>query len=159
MKKNNYDERVISERRKIQSDLAQILLCVLLISVFVQQFIFKYELKAYIVELLCFIFSGFYILFRNIVKGIDIVKDSNIKMNVSVTSIVTTIVFGTQNYMTYKEKYTGIFDFHFLMGVLIFFISVTLTSTLMFCGIKYLNDRKQKKINEKLDDEDIDLDK
>lgn len=156
MKKNNYDERVISERRNIQSDLAQILLCVLLISVFVQQFIFKYELKAYIVELLCFIFSGFYILFRNIVKGIDIVKDSNIKMNVSVTSIVTTIVFGTQNYMTYKEKYTVIFDFHFLMGVLIFFISVTLMSTLMFCGIKYLNDRKQKKINEKLDNEDMD---
>lgn len=156
MKKNNYDERIISERRKIQSDLAQILLCVLFISVLVQQFIFKYELKEYFVELLCVIFSGFYILFRNIVKGIDIVQDSKMKINVGVTSIVATTLFGIQNYMSYKDKYTGIFDFYFWMGILVFFISITLMSTLVFYGIKYMNNSKQKKIKEKLDDEEMD---
>ena len=74
MMKNNkiQDERVLNQRRKIQSDGFQILYYVLIISVLIQQLVLKSPVGQYMVELLCFVGASIYIIISNIRLGNNI---------------------------------------------------------------------------------------
>jgi len=63
-------------------------------------------------------------------------------------------VNGVFNYIQYGEKYTGLFDGHFIAAVVITFISMAIFSSIIF-GLLYLLNRKgQQKIEKELNNED-----
>ena len=75
----NKDERVISAKRKIQSDGFSIVWFLLLISVLVQQYVFKAPFSQYVVEMVIWLTMSVYILILNIAKGNDIYLTNNKK--------------------------------------------------------------------------------
>lgn len=73
MKKVNVqDERIILERRKIQSDAYSLIVAVLLISVIVQQFFLDASFSQYAVEFFILIGCGLFNLVRHFKKGISL---------------------------------------------------------------------------------------
>ena len=151
------DKRVINVKRKIQSDLCQILILALLVSTIVQQY-FQMPVQNYIVEAVCFVGGSFYILFRNLFSGNLIYSENSPKkimiLNIVISSISATIVNAVFNYTKYSEQYFGVFDMKFLSGVFFFLISVVIFSSAMFGSIYFLNNKKQKEIERKLDEEE-----
>lgn len=82
MKNNNIqDERILLQRRRIQSDAYQILIYCLLISIIIQQFILKVPFSQFAVEFFCITGMGLYMIIRHLTSGIDIWNStqSNIK--------------------------------------------------------------------------------
>lgn len=152
--KQIYDERIVAERRKIQSDLAQLLFVILFVSVIVQQSVFKAGLEQYLVELVCVIFSGFYILAGNMRKGIDIVREIHPLKNALIATSVATIIFGIQNYTSYFEKYSGVLDLEFLSGLIIFFLSMCTMSFALYTLLKYINQKKIRRLEAEMDKEE-----
>lgn len=73
----NKDERVIAQRRKIQSDGFQLLIYALLLSVVVQQIFLQSPPSQYMAELLCLIGAGFYSLIRNLNLGNNVFGDDS----------------------------------------------------------------------------------
>lgn len=68
---NIKDERVVSQRREIQSDAYSILTYTLLISVVVQQFFFHAPFAQFSVEFFCVIGMGIYVTIRYVSMGDD----------------------------------------------------------------------------------------
>ena len=64
------DERVIEQRRKVSSEVDAILMIVLLVSIFVQQFFQNAPFKQYAVEFMCFFGISFYKLVRYMTLGL-----------------------------------------------------------------------------------------
>ena len=94
----NQDERVISQRRKIQSDGYQLLVYALLISVVVQQFLLQAPLSQYMAEFLCLVGIGFYNLICNMRIGNNLYgedKDSGKKIlkNTLLGGILSLVIF------------------------------------------------------------------
>lgn len=152
--KQIYDERIIAERRKIWSDLAQLLFVVLFVSVIVQQAILKAAVEQYLVELVCVIFSGFYILVGNVRKGIDMVREIHPLKNAFIATSVATIIFGIQNYTSYSEKYAKVTDPKFLFSLVVFFLSMYTMSFVLYALLRRINESKIKKIDAELDEEE-----
>ena len=150
------DERIITQKRKIQSDTCNIVLIVLLMSTIVQQYIFNAPFSQYAVEFICFLGACIYIVIRNIISGNDLYGTKNndkklVAVNSLVSGIIICVIVGTSNYIKYSEKFTS--------GVL--FITLTITficgTFAVFLGlscIHFFNKKKQKKISEELDRED-----
>ena len=72
------DERIQSQKRKIQSDALQIVSFFLLISVAVQQFLLNAPLAQFAVELISLIGIATYVLIKNMKLGLNVMS-SNIK--------------------------------------------------------------------------------
>lgn len=72
------DERIQSQKRKIQSDALQIVSFFLLISVAVQQFLLNAPLTQFAVELISLIGIATYVLIKNMKLGLNVMS-SNIK--------------------------------------------------------------------------------
>lgn len=72
------DERIQSQKRKIQSDALQIVSFFLLISVAVQQFLLNAPLAQFAVELISLISIATYVLIKNMKLGLNVMS-SNIK--------------------------------------------------------------------------------
>lgn len=72
------DERIQSQKRKIQSDALQIVSFFLLISVAVQQFLLNAPLTQFAVELISLISIATYVLIKNMKLGLNVMS-SNIK--------------------------------------------------------------------------------
>lgn len=102
------DERVLAQKRKIQSDGFAILFFGLLLSVLVQQYIFNAPVSQYIVELILFIIMSIYLIVRNIMVGNDIFSTNTssdtsskkiIIINSFVCGLTITIINTTLNYI------------------------------------------------------------
>lgn len=158
-KKLMEDERIIAQKRKIQSDTCSILLIVLLMSTLVQQYIFNAPFSQYAVEFICFVGASIYIVIRNIISGNDLYSTKNndkklVVVNSLVTGVVICVITGVSNYIRYSENFTnGLL----LIPLTITFICGTFVAFLGFSSIYFLNKRKQKKISEELDKEDDDI--
>ncbi len=146
----NQDERVISQRRKIQSDGYQLLVYALLISVLVQQFFLQAPLSQYIVEFLCLVGIGFYNLICNMRIGNNLYgedKDSGKK-------IIKNTLLGGIFYIVIFVILSGEKDTKSI-------ITSYLTFIIGFGGINYLlyyfSKRKQDKIEKELDMDEDDI--
>lgn len=155
-KKLMEDERIIAQKRKIQSDTCSIVLIMLLMSTVVQQYIFNAPFSQYAVEFVCFLGASIYIVIRNIISGNDLYGTKNndrklVVVNSLVSGIIICVIAGTSNYIRYSEKFTnGLL----LITLIITFICGTFAAFLGFSVMYFLNKRKQKKISEELDKED-----
>lgn len=152
------DERVISAKRKIQSDGFGIVWFLLLISVLVQQFVFKSPVSQYVVEMVIWLAMSVYILILNIAKGNDIYPATNKKSNSLIiiqsvfTGLVITIINTIQNYFQYGEKVQDTIIKNTVTVAVVSFISATLGVFVLLKMLSYLNSKKQQKINSELDD-------
>jgi uncharacterized membrane protein len=152
------DERILAQKRKIQSDAFAMLFFGLLLSVLVQQFIFEAPVSQYIVELIFFISTSIYLIVRNILYGNDIFSSNKsnqktIIINSLVCGITVTIISTTLNYIKlgnlFKTDYSNT-----LLISLITFLCSSLIAFLAFKLIYKVNMKRKQQIETKLQDED-----
>jgi len=122
------DERIIAERRKIQSRGYAWIVTILLVSIVVQQFFIKAPFAQYAVEFFILIGCGIYNTIANYKKGIDIWNPKNdgkkkILYNALISGIASVVLFAflsgnykTNNLVTYFVSFVACFYlFRFIM--------------------------------------------
>jgi uncharacterized membrane protein len=157
-KQNQHDERIVVERRKINSEAYGILFIVLLISVLIQRYWFEAPIEQYAVELICFLGVSVYTLIRYMMIGHDLFGEGKrAKYIPLLNSIVVGIVVAVNNVVLNYPKNAEYYSDNIGMFVFILAINfvsvVVLTFALLSC-LSYLNKRKQAKILEQLEDDE-----
>jgi len=160
MRKNlTQDERAVAQKRKIGSETCNLLLGGLFISLLVKEYIFNVPFSQYATEVICLFGAVIYIVIRNIIAGNDlyVTKNNNGKKSVIVNSLVgglaICVIAGIANYARYGEKYAD--GTLLLITLAITFVSGTVVIFLIYSFIYILNQKRQKKIAEELDKEEI----
>lgn len=159
MKRQIQDERVLAQRRKIQSDAYGILIIVLLISILVQQFLLNAPFEQYAVEFICFFGMSIYMIVRYLTLGINIYGEGKRAksiplVNSIVTGIVVTAINGVLKYTRYAERYQDDGIGYFIAVLVITFISAAAFAFVVLSFFGYLNKKKQEKIQKRLDEDE-----
>ncbi len=148
--KNNkiQDERILLERRKIQSRGYTWLVTILLASIIVQQFIMKAPFAQYAVEFYVLIGCGIYNIISNYKKGIDIWNPTSdgkkkILLNTLVSGIASVILFAVLS---------GNYQINNLISYFVTFVAFFYILRLIMIGI---NNKKQQAIIKELNDGDL----
>ncbi|SMC18690.1 hypothetical protein SAMN02745134_00632 [Clostridium acidisoli DSM 12555] len=162
MKKQNLqDERVVAQRRKINSEAYGILMIALICSILVQQFLLKAPFEQYAAELICFLGMCIYTIIRYMTLGLNIYGEGKsskaiIFMNSILSGIVVTAINGVLNYTQYAEKYKEDGIGYFIAVLVVTFISATVLVFVVLSFLNYLNKKKQAKIQKQLDEKEQD---
>lgn len=157
-KKKIQDERVLAQTRKIGNDGFQILFGGLILSVLIQQYMFDAPFSQYAVELILLFISSLYVITRNLIIGNDLFTSQKIDqkliiINSLVCGITVAVVNTTLNYI----KLGDLFKTNIVNTLLISFITflcATVTSFVVFEMIYIINKKKQKQIEDKLNNEE-----
>lgn len=154
----NHDERVLAQKRKIQSDAFVILFFGLLLSVLIQQYIFNAPVSQYIVEIIFFISSSIYLLIRNILDGNDIFTSSKsaqaiIIINSLVSGLTITVISTTLNYVKLGDLFKTDLA-NTLIISLVTFLSSTIIAYIAFKLLYIANLKRKQQIEAKFKDED-----
>ncbi len=156
MKKNYIDdERIISQRRKVGSDAYGIIFFGLLISVLVQQFVFKAPFSQYAAELILFLIGSVYVLVGNILAGNSIFGEGvrgqrMVVLNSLVTGFTVAAIATVLNTMNYGlEKMGG--TNQIAIVALITFTCGALPAFIGFELLYLINKKRQKQMDEKYD--------
>jgi len=144
----NQDERILMQKRKVQSDAFQILIYYLLIAIVVQKFIFNAPFYQIIVEFIGVVGAAFYVEIRNLLLGSDIYSTNTTTKKI----IVKGSIISGCGCAIFLFIIAGITDMEILL------VS-SLCTTISCAGLSflfyYLNRKKQDKIEEELNkDED-----
>lgn len=148
MKKQNVtDERILAERRKIQSRGYAYIVYILLISIIVQQFFMNAPFAQYSVEFFILIGCGIYNIISNYMKGIDI---WNPRGDGKKQILLSTLISGVASVILYvilsgQSEFDGLV-FYFVVFVISFFA----VRLIMIA----LNRKKQESIDKQINDED-----
>lgn len=163
MKKQNLqDERVLAQRRKINSEAYGILMTILLCSVLVQQRLLNAPFEQYSVELICFFGMSLYMIIRYMTLGLDIYGEEGKRTKVNsflysiVTGIIVTVANGVLNYTQYAEQYREDGIGYFIAVLAVTFLSATVSAYVVLSCLKYLNAKRQAKIQKQLDEKERD---
>lgn len=143
------DERVVAERRKIQSDGFQILFWVLIISAFVQQVVFHAPPAQFAVEFFCWVGCGVYIIIRHLASGIDIWNTKGKSRKKVITSVLISTILSALLLRFLNGEGT-------IESVMIFVITFITASFLTYTLIQFVNKKKQAEITSKLDEDEMD---
>ncbi|WP_052356765.1 DUF6773 family protein [Faecalimicrobium dakarense] len=146
----NQDERVLTQRRKIQSDGFQLLIYALLILVVVQQFFLQAPPSQYMAEFLCLVGAGFYNLIRNLNIGNNLFGDDKgsgkrLFKNILFSGVGSVILFA----LLTGEKDIG--------DLLSYFLTFIVAFSGMNYLIYYISKKKQDKIERELDMDEDDI--
>ena len=161
MKKGNpQDERVVAQRRKIQSDGFGIVFFVLLVSMVVQSFFLNAPFEQYAVEFICFFGMSIYLLIRNIGLGNNLFGDGEHSkampiLNSLVTGIIATAIHGVLSYIRHAEHYESNIGL-FVASLAIFFVSISISVFVLLSLLVYLSKKKQARIEKQLDEKEQD---
>ncbi|MDD3889782.1 MAG: hypothetical protein PHR65_07660 [Syntrophomonadaceae bacterium] len=153
------DERVLQLNNKIQSEAYFVVLFLLASSVFIKSYVMDMSFSQYAVELGIIILSTAYIAVRSMLVGYDFMATSKGGKVLTVSAIIAlslaiSIINGIRNYSLYGDKYTGLFDGHFVAVLVITFISASVFITVVFALLYWFNRKGQQRIEKKLNDED-----
>lgn len=153
------DERIVQLTNKIFGEAFLVVVFGLIVSVMVKAYLFNLPVTEYASELIIVALSILYVAVRSMIKGntlIDASKRGKLLSGILILllSIGVTVLNGIKNYASYKELYTGIFDMHFLMVLLVSFISSTIFISLAFFLIYVLHKKGQQKIEKEIDEEE-----
>lgn len=153
------DERTVAQKRKIGSETCSLLLLALMISILVQQFVFNVPFANYAAEFICFFGACSYLLIRSIMSGNDLYSRKNtgskyVLINSLVCGTTICIIAGSANYTRYGDKATP--DI-WLTTFAVTFLCGTAAAFVGFSIINYLNSKKQKNIEDELDEEEDEL--
>lgn len=160
-KQNSQDERVVAQRRKINSEAYGILMIALLGSMLVQQFLLNAPFEQYAVEFICFFGMSFYMIIRYMTFGLNIYGEGKRAkaipfVNSIVVGIVVTAINGVLNYTQYAQQYKEDGIGYFIGVLAVTFISATIPVFVVMSCLEFLNKRKQAKIQKQLDEEEQD---
>ncbi|NLO21774.1 MAG: hypothetical protein GX119_07210 [Syntrophomonadaceae bacterium] len=150
------DERTVAQKRKIASETCNLLLLALMIAMLVQQFVLNVPFAHYAAEFICFFGACTYLLIRNLASGNSLYNRKNtgfnfVLLNSLVCGFTICVVTGIANYSRYGDNATsGIW----LITLAITFLCGTAGAFLSFSILNYLNSKKQKNIENKLDEEE-----
>ena len=158
-KQNPQDERVVAERRKVNSEAYGILIISLAVSVLVQGYLLNAPFEQFAVEFICWIGVSFYTIARYIMLGQNIFGDGKRAkymplINSLVAGIVATAINGVLNYIKFAEHYNETSIGYFIPVLAITFVSVTTFTFIVLSCISYLNSKKQAKIFKRLEDDE-----
>lgn len=158
-KQEMQDERVIAQRRKINSEAYGILMIVLLGSILVQQFLLNAPFKQYAVEVICFFGMSLYMTIRYMTLGLNIYGDGKQAkaipfVNSLVAGIVVTVINGILNYTQFADKYKEDGIGYFIAVLAVTFISATISTFVVMSCLNYLNKKKQATIQKQLDEKE-----
>ena len=152
------DERILSQRRKIQSDGFGVLFFGLLISIVLQKFIFDAPFSQYASEFILLMVAAIYVEARNIINGSgtysmdfsgqNLVVIHSIVCGLAIAALATTfnIINLGINQMGGAGGIVVTSFITFVFGVLISFVVLQI--------IFMINTKRQKQIDEKYIDED-----
>lgn len=152
MKKNKIqDERIILERREIQSKGYAWIITILLISVIVQQFFMHAPFSQFAVEFFILVGSGFYNIISNLRKGIDIwgpAGDGRKKIlsNVGVSGIVSGVIS-----VVLLIFLSGEYN---IKNLILYFVTFVVIYSVFRIVMININHKKQQAIEKKLDEEE-----
>ncbi len=137
MKKQIRDERVEESKLKVYKEAFYVLMVILLMSFFDKVFVLKQGIGSYIDELVALLAIIIYIILRNLWLGnlVNISETINKKvilLSTFLSSAALTTRFAVKNYISYIDKYTGVFDGLFWTGILIMFLQM-----FVLCGIGF----------------------
>lgn len=160
-KQNSQDERVVAQRRKINSEAYGILMIALLCSMFVQQFLLNAPFEQYAVEYICFFGMSIYMMIRYMTLGLNIYGEGKWVKAIPfvysiVAGIVVTAINGVLNYTQYAEQYKEDGIGYFIAVLAVTFISATVSVFVVLSCLNYLNKKKQAKIQKQLDEKEQD---
>lgn len=153
------DERVLQLNNKIQSEAYLIVLFLLAVSVFIKSYVMDMSFSQYAVELGIIILSIVYIVIRSMLVGYSFMNTSKwekaLKVSAILTaSLATSIINGIRNYSLYGDKYTGIFDGHFIAVLIFTFFSSAVFISIVITLLYWFNRKGQQRIEKKLNEED-----
>ena len=148
--KNNeiQDERIVLERRKIQSTAYSWIVIILLISIIVQKFFMNAPFAQYAVEFSILIGCGLYNIVSNFKKGIDIWNPyaqgkKIILLNTIISGVISVILFA---FLSGEPDATYLVSY-FVSFVIFFFLFRS-----VMC---FINQKKQEAIMNKLNEDEI----
>ena len=140
------DERIISLRRKIQSDAYQILIFCLFFSIIIQQFLMNAPFSEFAVELCCLIGIGIYTTIRHFISGIDIWDSSKQGNKKIMISSLTTGFISTGILIVLSGERT-------IWKLVLFFVIFSVCYYVIHSLIIFFSKKRQKQIDEMYNDE------
>lgn len=148
------DERVLTLRRKIQSDAFQIVILGLIASILIQQYVFKATFSQYAVEAVMLITASVYIVVRNLMVGNDIFDSAKLgRKLVIINSLVCGAVVAVVNAVLNENLFkAGTLSAVFV--VVITFLAATFISFVVLEFFYRANKKKQESLEAQLNDED-----
>lgn len=143
------DERILLERRKIQSEAYGLLVTGLMISIIVQQFYMKAPFAQYAVEFFALIAGGLFISIRHFKNGIDIWNPNGeskkkLLLNTVITGIASVILLAILSGQYY------------IKNLALYFVSFVIFLFIFRSAMITINKKKQQVIDNKLNEDDVD---
>lgn len=141
------DERVIAQKRKIQSNAFSILVGLLLVSILFQQYILKAPFTQFAGEIISLIVVGIYVPIKNIKLGLEVGNPNSrnpkkLLINSLLLSATSTVIFSLMS----GEKTIGSAILFFLTFILVYFLVNFL--------LDYFVEKRQKQIDQELNQEE-----
>ena len=152
MNNNINDERILSERRRIQSRAYSYIIYALVLSIVIKMVFMDAGFEMYASELIILIGSGLYMIVANYLKGINIWSinandgTNRFSKNLIIAGVISIILNDN------LKKYIGIEDSK--LTAIVYTVSWTTVFSIISIVMYYLNKRKQEKIDKQLDDEE-----
>ncbi len=152
------DERVLAQERRIGSDAFQILFYGLLVSIFVQQFLFDAPFSQYAVEVILLIAASIYIVVRNLMVGNNLfASEKGTQKLVVVNSLVCGLVVAAAttilNYVRLGELFKAdLGNTALISGIT--FLFATATAFVPFEILYVVNRKKQQQIEKRLNEDE-----
>ena len=154
MNNNINDERILSERRRIQSRGYTYIIYALVLSVVIKMVFMDAGFEMYASELIILIGSGLYMIIANYLKGINIwsINPNDGTNRYDKNLIIATVISIILN--DNLKKYTGIGITDSKMTAIVYSVSWITIFSIISIDMYYLNKKKQEKIDKQLDDEE-----
>ena len=152
MNNNINDERILSERRRIQSRGYTYIIYALVTSIVIKMVFMDAGFEMYASELIILIGSGLYMIIANYLKGINIWSinpndgTNRYTKNFIIAGVISIILNDN------LKKYIGFEDSK--LSAIVYTVSWTTVFSIISIVMYYLNKRKQEKIDKQLDDEE-----
>ena len=152
MNNNINDERILSERRRIQSRGYTYIIYALVTSIVIKMVFMDAGFEMYASELIILIGSGLYMIIANYLKGFNIWSinpndgTNRYTKNLIIAGVISIILNDN------LKKYTGIEDSK--LSAIVYTVSWTTVFSIISIVMYYLNKKKQEKIDKQLDDEE-----
>ena len=141
------DERILAERRKIQSRAYAYIIYILLIAVIWQKFFMNAKFAQYSVELFILIACGIYNIIANYIKGIDIWNSVQVsKKQMFLNTVISGLIVSTL-----YAVFSGQHEFY---NLAIFFLTYVFFFFVIRYVMTFFNKRKQEKIDKELDNDE-----
>ena len=154
MNNNINDERILYERRRIQSIGYTYIIYALVLSIVIKMVFMDAGFEMYASELIILIGSGLYMIIANYLKGINIWSinpndgTNRYTKNFIIAGVISIILNDN------LKKYIGIGIADSKMTAIVYSVSWITIFSIISIVMYYLNKKKQEKIDKQLDDEE-----